>query len=261
MSLLFLPMILLGFGIACSIMLGAWFLWMKLTKGTLLEVGRVLAVVLVSGCFLWIGGGWNPRKAILFAMVFLWGSRLAVFLLTSRVFHRSEEGKYQFLMAPWKNLTARNFLYLCQVQSTAIVIFALPALVAGFNKAKGFSALEMEGFILWIVAFFGEMTADSQLWGFRAKRANRGKTCRQGLWKFSRHPNYFFEWLAWCGIALFTLASPLGWVALVCPALMYYFLTRVTGIPVTEAQALRTRGVGYKNYQKTTSAFFLRSKR
>ena len=77
----------------------------------------------------------------------------------------------------------------------------------------------------------------------------------RGLWRYSRHPNYFFEWLVWIAYAMFALASPWGWISLACPAVMLYFLLRVTGIPATEAQALKSRGDDYREYQRTTSAF------
>ena len=83
----------------------------------------------------------------------------------------------------------------------------------------------------------------------------RDRSCDRGLWRYSRHPNYFFEWLIWIAYALFAFASPLGPIAAACPLLMLYLLFRVTGIPLAEAQALRTRGEGYRRYQQSTSAF------
>jgi steroid 5-alpha reductase family enzyme len=75
------------------------------------------------------------------------------------------------------------------------------------------------------------------------------------LWRYSRHPNYFFEWLIWMAFAMFALGSTGGFWGLLSPALILYFVLRVTGIPATEAQALRTRGEEYRRYQQTTSAF------
>jgi steroid 5-alpha reductase family enzyme len=75
------------------------------------------------------------------------------------------------------------------------------------------------------------------------------------LWRYSRHPNYFFEWLIWMAFTLFALSSPYGYLALVSPILILFFLFRVTGIPATEAQALRTKGDDYRQYQQTTSVF------
>ena len=98
--------------------------------------------------------------------------------------------------------------------------------------------------------------ADRQLSAFKADPANRGRTCRQGLWRWSRHPNYFFEWVHW--LAYVPLAWGSSWwpATLLAPAIMLYLVTKVTGIPPTEAQSLRSRGEDYADYQRTTSAFF-----
>ena len=91
---------------------------------------------------------------------------------------------------------------------------------------------------------------------FKEDPANRGKTCRAGLWRYSRHPNYFFEWVLWCGMATLALGTPLGWLAYLSPALILYFILKITGIPPTEAQSLKSRGDDYRRYQQETSAFF-----
>ena len=98
--------------------------------------------------------------------------------------------------------------------------------------------------------------ADAQLHRFKQDPANKGKTCQVGLWHYSRHPNFFFEWLIWVSYALYAMGSPSGAWGWLSPALMLYFVTKVTGIPATEAQALRSRGDEYRKYQQTTSAFF-----
>ena len=94
---------------------------------------------------------------------------------------------------------------------------------------------------------------------FKADPANKGAVCRVGLWGWSRHPNYFFEWLIWVSFAVFALGSPWGWVGICCPILMLYFLLRVTGIPATEAHAVRSRGEAYRQYQREVSAFVPRA--
>jgi steroid 5-alpha reductase family enzyme len=115
--------------------------------------------------------------------------------------------------------------------------------------------LEYVGIGFWLVAVIGESIVDAQLAAFRREPANRGHVCERGLWNYSRHPNYFFEWLVWVAWAIYAAASPFGWLALICPLVMLFFLFRVTGIPATEAQALRSRGQEYARYQRTTSAF------
>ena len=90
---------------------------------------------------------------------------------------------------------------------------------------------------------------------FRADPANRGRFISTGVWEWSRHPNYFFEWLVWVGYAVFALGSPWGWLGLIAPALMLHFLLNVTGIPMTEELSLKSKGDAYREYQRTTSAF------
>ena len=114
---------------------------------------------------------------------------------------------------------------------------------------------EWLGCALWLVALGGETLADRQLAAFKDDPANRGKVCDSGLWRYSRHPNYFFEWLVWVSFFLFALPSPWGWTTIFAPALMLFFLLRVTGIPYTEQQSLRSKGDAYRAYQRVTSPF------
>jgi steroid 5-alpha reductase family enzyme len=135
------------------------------------------------------------------------------------------------------------------------VVLSAPALIAVFNEESRLAPLELAAFVLWAAALWGEALADRQLEGFKSRPSSRGRTCREGLWRYSRHPNYFFEWLIWVAYALFALASPWGAASLTSPALMLYLLFKVTGIPATEAQAIRSKGDDYRRYQASTSVF------
>jgi steroid 5-alpha reductase family enzyme len=169
--------------------------------------------------------------------------------------HPVEDGRYLELRARWGAAANRRFFWFFQAQGVLDVLLAAPLFVACANPAPRIHPLEWAGVGLWAIALAGESIADRQLDAFRRLPASRGRTCRVGLWRYSRHPNYFFEWLVWVAYFVFALASPWGWATVACPALMLYFLFRVTGIPATEAQALRTRGDDYRDYQATTSAF------
>jgi steroid 5-alpha reductase family enzyme len=122
------------------------------------------------------------------------------------------------------------------------------------KKAK-LPLLEYIGAGIWLIALTGEAIADWQLDQFKKDPANKGKVCNKGLWNYSRHPNYFFEWLIWVGYFVFALASPYGFIAIISPAIILYLLLNVTGIPATEEQSVRSKGDLYKEYQRTTSAF------
>jgi steroid 5-alpha reductase family enzyme len=119
----------------------------------------------------------------------------------------------------------------------------------------GFNRLDSLGVLCWLVALAGESAADRQLARFKADPANRGRVCREGLWRYSRHPNYFFEWIHWWAYVFLAVGSPHWWLAPFGVVAMLVFLTLVSGIPRSEAQALKSRGAGYREYQRTTSAF------
>jgi steroid 5-alpha reductase family enzyme len=106
-----------------------------------------------------------------------------------------------------------------------------------------------------LVAVAGEAIADAQLASFKRNPGDEGRVCDTGLWRYSRHPNYFFEWLVWVAYFVFALASPWGWIAAIGPASILFLLLRITGIPLTEQQAVRSKGDAYRRYQQTTSAF------
>lgn len=182
----------------------------------------------------------------------VWGARLCLHVL-HRVLREPEDGRYRYLREHWKGDQLKFFLFF-QGQAVFVVIFALPMLVAADN-AVGLGWAIAAGAV-WLVAVAGEAAADRQLDRFRADPANRGKTCREGLWAWSRHPNYFFEWLHWFAYALLATGAPNAWLAWTGPVLMLAFLYRFTGIPWTEQQALRSRGEDYARYQREVSAFF-----
>jgi steroid 5-alpha reductase family enzyme len=119
----------------------------------------------------------------------------------------------------------------------------------------GFNLFDIAGLILWLIGLTTEAIADAQLRRFKSQPTNRGQVCDRGLWRYSRHPNFFGEWLMWCAYALIASSAPDGYWAWFAPALMLLLITRVSGIPPTEAQSLRSRGDAYRAYQRRTSAF------
>lgn len=203
-----------------------------------------------------LGGGALPRRILIATMAALWSLRLGGYLAWRVLGHwRNEDGRYQQLRREWAGqLDAKMFRFF-QFQAGLLVTLSAPFLLAARNPAPALSPLEFAAAGLWLLALLGETVADAQLAAFKRDPARRGGVCDAGLWRWSRHPNYFFEWLVWVSFALFALASPWGWLALGCPALMLFFLLKVTGIRYTEEHLLRTRGEAYRAYQQRTSAF------
>jgi steroid 5-alpha reductase family enzyme len=131
----------------------------------------------------------------------------------------------------------------------------LPFLTIIQNPRPPFALAELAGMVIWIVAVGGEAVADAQLARFRGDPTNRTRVLRNGFWRYSRHPNYFFEWLHWWAYVVMTIGSP-GWLLTwLAPLGMGWALLKVTGIPPAEQEAVARRGEEYRIYQETTSAF------
>lgn len=250
-----LTMILTGAIAVCSVMFLLWLIHFPLHNAAIVDAGWAGGLAMLGVLYAVMGAGWGPRRVAIATMASIWGLRLAIYLLCTRVIGHPEEGRYVQLRKQWRTGIPLKFFLFFEFQGVLCIVLALPFLLASQNPAPAFSVAEYAAVFLWVVSIAGEITADMQLNAFKSDAANRGKTCRAGLWKYSRHPNYFFEWLIWVAFCLFGIDSRYGYLALLPPALMLYFLFRVTGIPATEAQALRTKGDDYKRYQQTTSAF------
>ncbi|MES2692190.1 MAG: DUF1295 domain-containing protein [Verrucomicrobiota bacterium] len=200
--------------------------------------------------------GATPRRILLGTMVGAWSARLGTHLYRRVMSHHpTEDTRYRQLREDWAADFPRKMFGFFQVQALSVVFLAIPFLVSLRNPAPGLHPLEYTGAALWLLGLGGEALADAQLAAFKRDPANKGRVCDRGLWSYSRHPNYFFEWLTWVAYWLFACASPWGWATVTSPALMLYFLVRVTGIPATEQQSLRNKGEAYRAYQRTTSAF------
>jgi steroid 5-alpha reductase family enzyme len=123
------------------------------------------------------------------------------------------------------------------------------------NANPEISPVEYVGAALWLLSIIGEGVSDWQLKQFKKNPANKGKVCSAGLWNYSRHPNYFFQLMIWMSVLIFALPSPYGWISIICPLSIGYLIFKVTGIPMTEEQFIRSKGNAYREYQRRTSAF------
>lgn len=222
----------------------------------LVDVGWSAGVGLAAllGAALLDGEPW--RRALIAILAVTWSGRLAGHILRNRILGRSEEGRYRALRQHWGARAPLYAFLLYLAEAPLILLFALPIWIAMGHPAPGPTAWDAAAVSLGLLAIAGETAADRQLERFRTNPANRGRTCRAGWWRLSRHPNYFFEWLHWWAYVLFAIGAPgAGWT-LLGPALMFLFLFAVTGIPHTERQALASRGEDYRRYQAETSIFF-----
>ncbi len=191
------------------------------------------------------------RRLLVGGLALVWALRLGFFLLFNRVLgHTEEDGRYRAMREHWGPAASRNFFWVYQAQALVAALFSIPVLAA--MGGDGIDAFAIAGVAVWIVAVGGEAIADRQLAGFRGDPNNKGKVCQVGLWKYSRHPNYFFEWIHWWTYVVIGHGAWLTWLG---PVVMLFMLFRVSGIPYTELQAVKSRGDAYREYQRTTSAF------
>jgi len=246
--------LLLGWVGAALSMTALWWVQVRTKDASPVDVAWAALLGVLALFYAAVGAGDPQRRVILAVLGAAWAFRLALYLLVTRAIGKPEDGRYQALRASWGTNAQRNFFVFFQVQAAFDVVFSIPMLVVAYNRAPAPAWTDWAGAAVLAIAILGESIADRQLARFRAEPANRGTTCRVGLWRYSRHPNYFFEWLHWWAYPLLAAGSPWWWVTLLGPAFMIYLLFKVTGIPATEAQALRTRG-DYADYQRTTSAF------
>jgi len=231
-----------------------WAISVRIRNYGLLDVAFSYGVAILAPMYAWFGPGEPLRKWTFAAIGVVWSLRLGTYILVRVLRHHPPEDlRYQTLRARWPG--PLRFLGFFQLQAVLVVTFSLPFLLVAFNPHSGISPLEFTGMVFAAAAVLGETIADRQMQAFKRNPANRGRVCDVGLWRYSRHPNYFFESMFWWGCFLVALDSPWGWVSIACPLLMLYFLLRVTGIPLTEEYAVKNKGNAYREYQRTTSAF------
>lgn len=251
-----LSLIVLALAGVCALFALLYLLCRRLDNYGFVDVAWSYAFAGLAGFYALAAPGWPARRALLAALAVGWSLRLGTHLLRRVAAHHPvEDGRYVQLRKDWAGNFGPKMAGFFQLQAASVVLLGLPFLLPALNPAVRFHPLEIAGALLWLAALAGEAVADAQLAAFKRDPANQGRVCAAGLWRYSRHPNYFFEWLVWVAFFLFALGSPWGWLAIIGPASILFLLLRVTGIPLTEEQAVRSKGDAYRRYQQTTSAF------
>jgi steroid 5-alpha reductase family enzyme len=248
-----LPLIALG--ALASAMALAWRRQRRTKNAGIVDLVWAASLGLMAVTYAAAADGWLPRRILVALLAGLWSARLTWHLFR-RVMGESEDGRYAILRERWAGKFESWMFWFFQAQALLAVLISLTFLVLCTAVEPGWRLQDALALALWLVSLGGESLADQQLHAWRKDPAHRGRTCRTGLWAFSRHPNYFFEWLHWLVYPVLGLGLPWGWSLWLTPALMLLLVVKVTGIPPTEEQSVRSRGDDYRAYQRTTNAFF-----
>jgi steroid 5-alpha reductase family enzyme len=228
-----------------AVMLVAWILSLRRQNPRLGDVawsGLFAAVTLLYAA---LGEASVPKKAVILFMVLIWSLRLTLlFLKRAKETASAETGSEFHLLAYF------------ELRGALTLVLSFPFALICANAGPVFSIWEILGMGAWAIGLIGEILTDRQLRAFQRDPSRAGQVFQGGLWRYSRHPNYFFEWLVWWGYFFFAIGTPWGWVSIYCPVVVYLMLTRVTGVPIIEGRMLNSRGESYRIYQQRTNAFF-----
>ncbi len=238
--------------LACVV---GWWLQVRWRNASHVDVIWSLGVGVTSVGYCVIADGDLLVRAVCAVLLGFWSWRLGSHI-HRRVAGSAEDGRYQAMRNALGDRINLFHFFFFQAQGLLAWLFALPAWVIASHADQVAHGWLLFGAVIAVLALAGEAIADKQLDRFRRRPESRGRTCREGLWRYSRHPNYFFEWLHWFAYPLMATGVSAGMWLWLAPALMFLFLWFVTGIPYTERQAIKSRGDDYRRYQQETSMFF-----
>ena len=240
----------------------AWRVAIRSGKSGLIDATWSFAVgVAAITAALWpLGhGDYEPRRWLIAGFAAAWSARLGLYIF-SRSHGPEDDPRYAKLKAEWGDDAPRQLFVFLQIQALCGWPLAGAALLAAHAPFPEFRWADGLALIVFIAAFVGETVADLQMTRFRANPKNRGGICEDGLWAWSRHPNYFFEWLGWVSYAVaavdFSGVYPQGWLSLLAPAVMYGLLVYVSGAPPLEEYLARTRPAAFQDYARRVSRFW-----
>ncbi len=246
---------LAGWALVALAFVVMWLVEVRQNDASLVDATWAAGLGLLAAFDALASPGWPPRRVALAIVVGAWSLRLAFYIARRHASSGEEDARYRELRDSRPDTAHRFFFVFYQAQGLLAAVLSVPFLLIAFDPEPGFRLLELAGVSVSALGLVGESVADAQLASHRANPENRGRTCRSGLWRYSRHPNYFFEWILWCGFGVAALGAPWGFLGLGSPLILLYLIVCVTGIPPAEARALRSRGRDYESYQEQTSAF------
>jgi steroid 5-alpha reductase family enzyme len=245
----------IGIGVLLAYMTALWAVSLALRNASIVDIFWGLGFVVAGLTYFVLGDGFDGRRILVLALVALWGLRLSGYI-GWRNTGKGEDYRYQAMReragaAFWW----RSYFQVFLLQGVLLWIISAPLLASMDNTDPGhFSALDVLGALIWMVGIFFEAVGDYQLARFKADPANKGKVMRGGLWRYTRHPNYFGDATVWWGLWVIAAGTPWGWATVFAPVLMTALLLRVSGVALLERTITRRRPE-YADYIESTSAF------
>jgi len=252
---------LAGIAVSLSILMAlAWMVQQRTGNSGWVDTIWTFSVGAVgAGSALWPVGAAAPnaRQSLVAALVAIWSLRLGLHI-ARRSAGITDDPRYAAFARDWGLDAPRKMFLFLQNQGFGSIPLVFSIFLAARFPLHALRLQDMLGALILFAGIAGEAVADQQLKRFRTDPANQGRVCDIGLWRWSRHPNYFFEWLGWLAYPMIAISWDYGWgwATLLAPVFMYWILVHVTGIPPLEQQMLASRGERYRDYQARTSAFF-----
>lgn len=232
-----------------------WFIVSLIKKrNDIADVAWGLGFVLLSWMAVFLSGEIGNRTLLLCGTVSIWGLRLATHIYR-RNRNKAEDYRYHQWRIEWgKWLVVRSLFQIYILQGALLFIIAFPVLMAIQTQDSPLGLLDITGFIIWIAGFYFETVGDAQLAAFKRNPANKGKLMQEGLWAYSRHPNYFGEVLLWWGIWLISFAASANMYTIIGPLTITFLILKVSGIPMLEEKM--QEHPAFDGYKEKTSKFF-----
>jgi steroid 5-alpha reductase family enzyme len=256
---------LAAIAVALSVLMaGAWVVQQRTGNSGWVDTIWTFSVGLTGAASaLWPIGGSAPnaRQWLVASLVAIWSLRLGSHI-TMRTAGIADDPRYAGFAREWGVDSTRKMFIFLQNQGFGSIPLVFAVFIAAHFPSEGLRIQDGLGALILLIGIAGEARADAQLKNFRTDPANKGRVCDAGLWRWSSHPNYFFEWFSWLAYPVIALSADYpfayawGWATLLAPVFMYWILVHVIGIPPLEAQMLRSRGARYRDYQARTSMFF-----
>jgi steroid 5-alpha reductase family enzyme len=231
-----------------------WFLVSILIKrNDIADVAWGVGIALVGAVGLMLAPDNTHRLTIMSLLVTVWGLRLSHHIYKRILSHRDEDYRYAVWRKEWKHFYTRSFAQVYLLQGFLMVVVGYSLIHVSAMQTTPLTWLDSIALLVWIVGFFIEARADKQLRTFIANKPAGDTVLDTGLWRYSRHPNYFGEVVQWWGIWLFALSTPYGWFAILSPLAITFLILKVSGIPMLEAKLMQNPA--YREYAGRTSMF------